>query len=158
MSDVDDETTAEESPVLERTSLPGLFLIAAGVLNGLGGLILLQTAVQFHRMPPALLRDYIPNAQLAEVDRQGHSLEELRANFVTLFIAWGVIALVAAFPTLYGGVNMRSLNYYGLAMAGAVVAALPGVSPLGCFGPGEIVGVWALTVLMDREVRAAFRA
>jgi hypothetical protein len=74
----------------------------------------------------------------------------------------GVIGLVFnAFCLLLGGVvifgatKMKSLQGYGLAMASAVIALVPCTSP--CCVLGLPVGIWALIVLLNQEVKASFR-
>ena len=69
----------------------------------------------------------------------------------------GVFWLILSLITIFGGVRMMSLRSYGLAVAGAVIAVIPCVSPSGCCLLGEIAGIWALIVLMNADVRAAFR-
>jgi hypothetical protein len=58
---------------------------------------------------------------------------------------------------ILGGVRMLSLKSYGLAFLASVTAAVPCVSLIACCGVGEIVGIWALVVLLQPDVRAAFR-
>ena len=53
-----------------------------------------------------------------------------------------------------GGWKMWNLKWYGLALRAAVLAMLPCTA--GCF-LGLPFGIWALVVLLDPEVRAAFK-
>jgi hypothetical protein len=50
---------------------------------------------------------------------------------------------------------MISLRNYGLAMTSAVLTVIPCVTP--CCLLGQAAGIWALVVLMNNDVRAAFR-
>jgi hypothetical protein len=70
----------------------------------------------------------------------------------------GVLMVVLSFVTILGGVYMRSLKGYGLAIAGAIIACVPCISAMACCGVGEGIGIWALVVLANPEVRAAFGA
>jgi hypothetical protein len=58
---------------------------------------------------------------------------------------------------IFGGVKMKSLKSYGLSMAAAVLAALPCTSYWCCL-IGLPVGIWAIVVLMDQQVKASFTA
>ena len=39
----------------------------------------------------------------------------------------------------------------------AVLTAIPCISPASCCLLGEAMGIWALVVLLNQEIRAAFR-
>jgi hypothetical protein len=66
----------------------------------------------------------------------------------TLGILIGVVIFL-------GARKMQSLQSYGLAMTAAILAMLPCVSP--CCLVGLPIGIWALVVLSDAEVKGAFR-
>jgi hypothetical protein len=57
---------------------------------------------------------------------------------------------------IFGGIKMKNLQSYGLAMAAAVIAMLPCTIGWCCLF-GLPIGIWALVVLMKPEVKAAFR-
>jgi phage FluMu protein Com len=67
----------------------------------------------------------------------------------------GAIGVILGIVVIWGGVKMRNLEGYPLAMAAAIIAMIP------CFWPccmlGLPFGIWALVVLSDPMVRAAFR-
>ena len=65
--------------------------------------------------------------------------------------------LLGVILSLLGGMRMLALRSYGLCIAGAVSAAIPCVSCSGCCGFGEIVGIWALVVLLNADIKAAFQ-
>ena len=67
-------------------------------------------------------------------------------------IGSGMSAAVQA-VILIGALKMRRLQAYSLAVAAAVLAVLP---CFGCCLVGMPLGVWALVVLADPHVRAAF--
>ncbi len=60
--------------------------------------------------------------------------------------------LISAFVT-YAGLQMRQLRSWGAVMAGAILAMLP-CGP--CCLLGLPMGIWAILVLIDEEVKAAF--
>ncbi len=55
---------------------------------------------------------------------------------------------------IYGAFQMKELRSYGMAMAAAVAAMVPCISPCCCLGLP--VGIWALVVLLKPEVKQAF--
>jgi len=67
----------------------------------------------------------------------------------------GAIGVILGIVVIWGGVKMRNLESYPLAMAAAIIAMIP------CFWPccvlGLPFGIWALVVLSDPLVRAAVR-
>jgi hypothetical protein len=57
---------------------------------------------------------------------------------------------------IFGGVKMKNMQSYGLAMAAAIIVMLPCTVGWCCL-LGLPIGIWALIVLMKPEVKAAFR-
>jgi hypothetical protein len=56
---------------------------------------------------------------------------------------------------IFGAMKMMSLQSYGVAMAAAILASIPCISPCCCLD--MIPGIWSIVVLMNPEVKAAFR-
>ncbi|GAA5509449.1 hypothetical protein [Novipirellula caenicola] len=56
---------------------------------------------------------------------------------------------------LFTAIRMKSLRSYPLALTGAILAAIPCISP--CYFIGIPFGIWATIVLMRPEVKQAFR-
>jgi len=54
----------------------------------------------------------------------------------------------------YGGMKMRKLESWGIALAASILALVPCISPCCCIGIP--IGIWALIVLMDDHVKEAF--
>ena len=67
----------------------------------------------------------------------------------------GAVNIAMSVLILIGGIKMKALQSHGLAMAAAIIAMIPCLSP--CCLLGLPIGIWALTVLNDSEVREAFR-
>jgi hypothetical protein len=67
----------------------------------------------------------------------------------------GLLGVVLNILIIVGGVKMRRLESHGLAMAAAILAMIPCLSP--CCLLGLPFGIWAIVVLSSDEVRAAFR-
>jgi hypothetical protein len=72
---------------------------------------------------------------------------------VGVWMASGLVGLVASAVTIYAGLQMRKLQGWTLSMAGAVLAMLP-CTP--CCLLGIPMGIWALLVLIDDEVKRSF--
>ena len=72
----------------------------------------------------------------------------------TFYLGWGGLTALVAVLTLFGSIRMLSLHSYGLAMFGAILTAIPCVTP--CCLVGQIAGIWAIIVLMNPDVRRAF--
>lgn len=72
-----------------------------------------------------------------------------------LGIVFGIIALLMGGLVIFGSMKMKNAQSYGLCMATAIIAALPCVSP--CCLLGLPIGIWAIVVLVDPQVKAAFQ-
>lgn len=72
----------------------------------------------------------------------------------TIGIVFGVIGIIVAGVIIFGGIKMKKLQSYGLALTAAIIAMIPCISP--CCILGLPFGIWALIVLMKPEVKAAF--
>ncbi len=72
---------------------------------------------------------------------------------VGIWEGFGVISLALSGLTTYAGWQMRQLQGWSLSMAGAIVAMLP---CSGCCLLGLPIGIWAVVVLLDGDVKRAF--
>jgi hypothetical protein len=77
------------------------------------------------------------------------------ADDVVVAIVMIGVSFLGGFLILIGAMKMRKLESYGLAMTGAIVAMIPQLSP--CCPLGLPFGIWALVVLSNGSVKAAFR-
>ena len=68
---------------------------------------------------------------------------------------FNVIGLVMAVVVFMGASKMKNAESYGFAMAAAILAMIPCISP--CCLLGLPLGIWALVVLLKPEVKAAFQ-
>lgn len=55
---------------------------------------------------------------------------------------------------IFGALRMKALKGYGVALTGAIIAALPCTSP--CCFLGLPLGIWAIVVLMNQDVKTSF--
>lgn len=69
-------------------------------------------------------------------------------------ILFGVIAIACGVVVLLAAMKMKNLQSWVFSMIGAIVAAVPCLSPCCCLGLP--VGIWALIVLLNKDVKAAF--
>jgi DNA-directed RNA polymerase subunit RPC12/RpoP len=73
--------------------------------------------------------------------------------------AWGIVSgivgLLMAALIIAGALKMKKLESYGMAMAAAIIAVIPCNC---CCVLGLPFGIWALVVLNDANVKAAFRS
>jgi len=67
-----------------------------------------------------------------------------------------LFSLAVAAVIFFGAQKMKNLQSYGFAVAAAVVAMVPCLSP--CCLLGLPIGIWALVVLTDPYVKTAFRS
>jgi hypothetical protein len=72
---------------------------------------------------------------------------------VGVLLGAGAVKLLLDLLTLYAGWQMRQLQSWGLSVAGTVAAMLPCSI---CCILGLPMGIWALIVLLDNEVKQRF--
>lgn len=118
-----------------RVSAPAIGLMAAGGLNAVSTLVWM------------LLLGIFGLAILGDADAR----EALPG--IGVWMAASVVSLVLSAVMIYAGLQMRKLQSWTLCMAGAVVAMAP-CAP--CCILGLPMGIWALIVLLDDEVKQAF--
>ena len=79
--------------------------------------------------------------------------EEFKKSQTTQSIISGLLGMVGSFFILFGGMKMKNLESYGLAIAGSIFAMIPCNC---CCCIGLIPGIWSLIVLLNSDVRLAF--
>jgi len=80
-------------------------------------------------------------------------------DWVTMFSGTGaiigsILGILSSVLVLFGGLKMKRLESYGLAMAASIIAMIPCVSP--CCLIGLPIGIWSVVILAKPEVKAAF--
>jgi hypothetical protein len=148
------------TPSTERTTIPGIFLIVVGVLNivlaGIGGFVGFSAS----KMPTEELRAQMQKQQpknLEEMEKAGWKMQDIQNMYLYGGGGGGCLAAVLAIPIILGGIVMCMRKAYGLAVTGAILSAIPCLSPSAC--PclfGMAIGIWALIVLLNADVKAAF--
>lgn len=124
-----------------RVKAPAITLIVITALGILGQLLLTVMNLAGMRSMPTNLPP--------EFDRWSGVLSG------GLGVVGMVVTLAIGGLIIFGAMKMMSLQSYGLAMAASIVAMVPCLSPCCCLGIPT--GIWAIVVLANAEVKAAFR-
>ena len=74
----------------------------------------------------------------------------------TAAIVGAIIGVVVGIIIIIGATRMKNLQTYGLALASSILAMIPCISP--CCLLGLPIGIWAVVVLSNPEVKQAFRS
>lgn len=128
----------------EALNVPGILFIVFGSLNVLFGLYSLVAGGVSQEQMAQLLND--PN--LPPGAKQ--ALSALLGGGTKLI---ALLGMCLAGLMVFGGVQMRSLKGYGIAIAACVVGMLPCTN---CCCVTLPIGIWALTILMKPEIKASF--
>jgi len=72
-------------------------------------------------------------------------------------VVGGVLNIGGAALIAFGAWRMKELKSYGLAMTASILAMIPCFTSCCCL-LGLPVGIWAIIVLLDKDVKAAFAA
>jgi hypothetical protein len=153
-SSPDDDAAFELA--FSRANLPGLFLIVVGALNLFVGSLLIVRGFQFKDMDARELLEELKRSANQDLPQQDLDPETMKTLFLWLSFGAGPVIVLASLVTITGGMYMRTLRSYRLAVTAAALAAVPAVSFMACCGVGEVVGIWALVVLLKPEVKSAF--
>lgn len=148
----------------QRVQAPAIALIVSGILNLLTALIQVGGTVfiavvppgepqrmMIQALPPEFAKAMQEQMEQAKADPQTEKIKSVVSNTIV-----SILMVIVSVLTLLGGMRMLSLRSYALSIAGAVSAAVPCISCGGLCCFGEIIGIWALIVLLNVEVRAAF--
>ncbi|EMI20856.1 membrane protein [Rhodopirellula maiorica SM1] len=73
---------------------------------------------------------------------------------ITIRVIGALVIFAINSVILFAAIRMKSLRSYPLALTGAILAAIPCISP--CYFIGIPFGIWAIVVLMRPEVKQAF--
>jgi len=127
---------ADTGYAASQVSGPAIALIVIGSLSLLGGLLSLARLTVFGFGFP------------------GNAAPAAMVGGVGLLITFASLALSVLI--IIGGIKMKNLQNYGLAMAASIVAMTPCIGA--CCILGLPFGIWAVVVLSNESVRSAFRS
>jgi hypothetical protein len=143
-----------------RTGSPGMLLIVCGMLGVLveiGSLALSFTQPDIMYVQLKKLIESQPPGP--DRDEQIKELEDEKADYMLdtpLNVGGSMLGGILNLLMIVGGGKMRNVNGgYGLALTGAICGLIPIHGCLCCAMP---VGLWAVIVLADVNVKRAFTA
>ncbi len=136
----------------ERVNLPSIFLIASSALAISLALMAAIVSLVMNQIPVEWI-DVISDDKMRDVLSQ--ALDERNRNPLTglLFPLWMIAG--NAF-IIWGALQMRQLKNYSVSVAAAVLATIPCCVSYCCCFFSMPIGIWALYVLLQPEVKARF--
>jgi hypothetical protein len=149
--------------VREKTELPGLVLLIVGLFNLLLSLWLVFAAIQSYRLTDEEMQQRLeitrrlPALRKVLEQDQGAAAKDVRKQSTLISTVWALLSVWAALVVILAGLRLRALRSYGVVLMGALLACVPFISCAGCCCLGQIAGMWAFLVLLNPEVRLAFR-
>ncbi len=145
-ADIDDRRAGElYSEARRRVAAPAICMM---VLAGLGiamqtfGILNLTLGGQQEEIRQALLKN------------DQNLPPEFIQTFLVFQTGFSAAIIVAQIVILFGAAKMRTLSSHGWAMTAAILSVIPFLSPCCC--GGIPLGIWALIVLGNSNVRRAF--
>lgn len=160
-----------DSPdVKGRTTGPGITLIITAVLNVLTSLVFIIFGLMFaaaagtpefnREFNKGIEREFEKNPNMSPQERKEAEawakwMKDMVGPGGTGGMIWGVLGLICSLVIGIGGGLMMGMRSYGLSMIAAILAILPCSSP--CCLIGAIGGIWGISVMMNPDVKAAFR-
>ena len=153
-----------------RVLFPAVLLIVVGVLNLLfAGYNVINTGFQLTRTPEQkremaveqreMLVKAFPALEKAfeDQEKKGEKFEDQMEKQMPLIIGFTIASVLGTLLPLFAGIRMLQLRNYGLVMFGSIVAAIPCVSGASCCCVGEVAGIYAVIMLLQSDIRDAFR-
>jgi hypothetical protein len=153
------EPSANPDAARSRVMPPAIILIVLNVLNLLFGLGIAGNGAYVAALgPDELRRKSLEGLKAVPEWRAIVEKQDKQTTFywaIAEYLGGGILWILLSLVALIGAIRMMSLRNYGLAMTSAVLTVIPCVTPCCLLGQGA--GIWALIVLMNNDVRAAFR-
>lgn len=146
---------------LSKVSPPAIGLMVVGVINillSIYGVIMSGLVLAGIFDPNAAQREQFE--EMAAQGGQEAEMAEMMMNIMTVTqgpvgLVTNLIALIVGAIIVFGALKMKNLQSYGLALTSAIVAMIPCLSS--CCLVGLPIGIWALVVLLDNNVKQSFR-
>jgi hypothetical protein len=134
-------------PALAKVVQPAGWLLTAGIV--LGAICLATFVVGI--FPIAFKSYYLDTPQYKKMDPSSLQLawEDIVVTRI-IIMSIAVVGLTFASLITVGGYKMRTLESYGWAMTGSILAIMLG------FGIFTIIGIWCVITLRDKAVIAGF--
>jgi hypothetical protein len=131
----------------ERVKGPAVALIVVGVLGGVLGVIGLVAS--------AMMGTIYKTTGLFNAE-QLSQFEQMSASSSVMNIVTGLLCLAGSAFIVYGGLQMMKLRSWPIALIAAILGMIPCFSSCACLF-GIPVGIWAIVVLANSEVKQAFQ-
>jgi hypothetical protein len=130
----------------EKVKMPAIALLVTAVIGILANCLTVIGAV---------VRLIGGTAAAATVAKDDQTQQIMAMVQGPVGIVTGIIGILVAGVVIFGALKMQKLESYGLALTAAILTAVPCTSPCCCIG--IFTGIWAIVVLMNQEVKAAFQ-
>jgi hypothetical protein len=161
----DAQPASSPTQARQRVQAPAIALIVVGILNLLMALVQV-TGTIWIAVAPQQIQKMMEDMQKGNAGAQnpfkdllgGQGQQQIGgpASVIQNTVLSLLMVLIAVL-NLIGGIFMLSLRSYALSIVGAISAAIPCLSCGGCCLFGEVIGIWALVVLVNNDVRSAFQ-
>lgn len=147
--------------IMAKVTPPAIGLIVTGVLNVLFSLWgIISSALFVAGLNPMAEGQ---KKQFEEMAAQGGDQAAMAEMIMQLTSAMqgpvglvaGIIQLVIGGVIIAGAIKMKNLQAYGFALTATILAMIPCLS--NCCVIGLPIGIWALVVLLDNNVKQGFR-
>jgi hypothetical protein len=155
-----DPYAAPPSAISARVTPAAVGLLVVAIINALLGLGLGFIGAAYTQMPPAQLEDQMERQnpkQFNDIKQMGWSGKTIIDVCIYGGLGGGCVSIFISLLVIIGAIRMMMMRSHGLAVFAAILTAIPCISPSACCLIGEGVGIWALVVLLNADVRAAFR-
>jgi hypothetical protein len=140
--------------------LPGALMIATGVINLLIGMYLVGVWFVVGRMSDAEFDKVYEQSARPEQRKQfedaGYTKSDVRRLVIGFYAAFGIGNLLGSVLSMLGGSLMCARKARGFAILASIITAIPCLTSACCL-LGLPIGIWALIVLFQPDVKAAFR-
>jgi hypothetical protein len=148
---------ADPHAAKKRLVVPGIFVILIGLMNLLPGGCCTAIGVMMSDVPDSQLEAAARQhdaRQWEEAQKEGYTVQSLKNIYLYSGLTVGGVSLLLTLVALVGGGCMIAGKSLFLCSMGALAAIL---SPGGFGLLGLAVGIWAFAVILNEDVRAAFR-
>ncbi|HEX4644056.1 MAG TPA: DUF4339 domain-containing protein [Verrucomicrobiae bacterium] len=142
-------TEAGQALARQKVNGPAIGLMITAVLGFIGAI--------FKIISPLTGFNSLQNLQNsnANLPPQFQQLQQMVTQMNgTMGVVTGILGLAMCVLIFYGALQMQKLTNHGLCMTASIVAMIPCLSPCCCIGLP--IGIWALVVLSQADVKSSF--
>jgi hypothetical protein len=140
----------------QKLNLPALFLLITGGLNIV--LCILDMLVQIVQV--IMGRTLFFGGDTIVIGKEAIKVTPPSSGqliITCLITIFALLVLSAANGVIvYGAMKMKEVRSYNLSLTAAILATIP-LCSLPCCCLGTPVGIWALVLLMNQDIKTAFR-